>query len=254
MTEQGKADGEGTRPLAALRRLWKPSDAGFIEELTSPQRAALTVLIVHANGGVAWPSHNTISTATGFARSTIIQALGELTDMGIITRESDPPNPTRYTVQEVDRPGAGPSRRETVIVQEVDYDRPGAGHELLKELPKELDTSKPGFSATEMWTVWLEELGGKPPHPKLTDDRKTKLGLLWDEQLCGQDTPLACFRSILRAIKASGFHMSKRAFQLPESTFKNENSRDKWAIEARSNGRARGHNMTAAEVKAWAGD
>ena len=254
MTEQGKADGEGTRPLAALRRLWKPSDAGFIEELTSPQRAALTVLIVHANGGVAWPSHNTISTATGFARSTIIQALGELTDMGIITRESDPPNPTRYTVQEVDRPGAGPSRRETVTVQEVDYDRPGAGHELLKELPKELDTSKSKIDSDGMWSIWLEELGGEPPHPKLTGDRKKTLGLLWEEQLRDQDKPLACFRSILRAIKASEFHMSKRAYQLPESTFKNENSRDKWAIEGRANGTRRSRNMTAAEVKAWAGE
>ena len=254
MTEQGKADGEGTRPLAALRRLWKPSDAEFMEELTSPQRAALTVLIVHANGGVAWPSHNTISTATGFARSTIIQALGELTDMGIITRESDPPNPTRYTVQEVDRPGAGPSRRETVTVQEVDGDRPGAGHELLKELSKELDTSKSKAAITDMWRIWLEELGGKPPYPKLTDDRRKKLGLLWDEQLRDQDSPLACFRSILRAIKASEFHMSKRAYQLPESTFRDANKRDTWAIEARTNGRSGTHLMTAAEVEAWAAE
>ena len=138
-----------------------------------------------------------------------------------------------------------------MTVQEVDCDRPGAGHELLIELPKELDTSKPAVPVIDLWQVWVEELGGKPPHPKLTDDRKTKLGLLWDEQLHDQDNPLACFRSILRAIKASDFHMSKRAYQLPESTFKNENSRDKWAIEARTNGARRSIHMTAAEVQAW---
>ncbi len=105
-----------------------------------------------------------------------------------------------------------------------------------------------------MWRIWLEELGGKPPQPKLTDDRKKKLGLLWDEQLRDQENPLACFRSILRAIKASEFHMAKRAYQLPESTFRDANKRDTWAIEARANGRVSGHHMTAAEVEAWAAE
>ncbi len=251
MTEQGKSDDDGTRPLAAFRTVWKPSDADFLDELTSPQRAALSVLIVHANGGVAWPSHSTIAQATGFARSTIIQALGELTDMGIISRESDPPKPTRYTVQVLDRPGAGPSRRQTVTVQEVDCDRPGAGHELLIELPNELDTSKSKDAISDMWGIWLEELGGKPPHPTLTTDRKTKLGQLWEEQLRDQNNPLECFRGVLRAIKASEFHMSKRAWQLPESTFGNANKRDTWAIEAKTNGRANRTHMSAAEVEAW---
>ena len=106
MTDRDK-NGRAETPLDAFRMLWKPSDAGFLHDLTSPQRAVLTVLVVHANGGVAWPSHRTISKATGFGHSTVIQALGELVVMGLIARESDPPNPTRYTVQVLDRPGEG---------------------------------------------------------------------------------------------------------------------------------------------------
>ncbi len=229
MAKKDKNDRAET-PLDAFRMLWKPSDAGFLDELTSPQRAVLTVLIVHANGGVAWPSHKTISTATGFARSTVIQALRELAVLGFITREPDPPNPTRYTVQTLDRPGGGPSRRETVTVQQVDSDRPGAGHELSIELPKELDTSKSAPPIADLWQVWLDELGGKPPHPKLTDSRKKLLATLYREQLKDDLDPLARFRSICRAVLASDHHMSVRTYQLPESLFKNAERRERWYL------------------------
>ncbi len=107
MAEQEKHDGEGTQPLDAFRRLWKPSDEGFIEELTAQQRAVLAVLIVHANeDGVAWPSHATIARATGLGRSTVIRVLRELESLGAIIRTSNPPQSTRYTVPLWDRPAA----------------------------------------------------------------------------------------------------------------------------------------------------
>ncbi len=230
MTEKDET-GRAETPLDAFRMLWKPSDAGFLDELTSPQRAVLTVLIVHANGGVAWPSHKTISIATGFARSTVIQALGELVTMGLITREPDPPNPTRYTVQGPDRPGGGPSRRKTDTVQEVDSDRPGPGQELLIELSKELDTSKSAEPIADLWQVWVDELGGKPPHPKLTDTRRRKLEALYSEHLKDDPDPTARFRAICRAVLESDHHMSVRAYQMPESLFKNPERRERWYLE-----------------------
>ena len=63
--------------------------------------------------------------------------------------ETTLPNPTRYTVHVLDRPGDGPSRRQTVTVQEVDSDRPvdadgmnplKAAYLMLKDHPEYSNT------------------------------------------------------------------------------------------------------------------
>ena len=108
MADQGKSDGGGTWALATFRRLWKPSDAAFIEGLTTPQRAVLAVLVIHTNDdGVAWPSLTTIANASGLGRSTVVRALGQLESLGLVNRTSNPPQPTRYTVPFWDRPALG---------------------------------------------------------------------------------------------------------------------------------------------------
>jgi hypothetical protein len=43
---------------------------------------------------------------------------------------------------------------------------------------------------------------------------------------------LALFRSILRAVKRSEWHMSNRAYQMPESLFLSPERRDRWTQEA----------------------
>ena len=151
MVEQGSSNGEGARPLDAFRRLWKPSDDGFVDALTPPQRSVLSVLVIHANeDGLAWPSHTTIAKASGLGRSTVVRVLGQLVDNGAIIRTSRPPQSTRYTVSLWDGPAAGQSRSETETVPLRDFDRPAAGHELLKELPKELIHTY----ALDFETIW----------------------------------------------------------------------------------------------------
>jgi hypothetical protein len=90
-----------------------------------------------------------------------------------------------------------------------------------------------------LWGVWIEELGGNRPYPKLTATRSKKLRVLATEHLTETD-PLAQFRAILKAVKASEHHMSKREYQMPESLFRNEDRRDTWVNKAAAgNGQAK---------------
>lgn len=84
----------------------------------------------------------------------------------------------------------------------------------------------------EMWDIYISELGGKPPHCELTDERREKLAALYAEKLSRQPDPLDAFRRILQAVQHSDYHMTKRAFQMPESLFKNASRRDRWMQEA----------------------
>ena len=79
-----------------------------------------------------------------------------------------------------------------------------------------------------LWAVYIEELGGDPPHPRPTDSRRRVIGALYHEQLVHRPDPIAAFRETLRRVKASDFHMGKRDYQMPESLFRSEERRDKW--------------------------
>lgn len=84
----------------------------------------------------------------------------------------------------------------------------------------------------DAWAVFLEELGGNGRQPKLTDKRRKKLAALHEEQLAGSEDPVAEFRAIVRELKASDHHMSKRAYQMPESFLRNPERRERWTLEA----------------------
>ena len=107
----------------------------------------------------------------------------------------------------------------------------------------------------DLWQAWVEELGGKPPVPRLTAQRRRKLLALYREQLKARTDPVGFFRLILGAVKHSDHHMSKRDYQFPESLFSSEEKRDRWALKAgRNDSGPSKYHMTAAEVKEWAGE
>ena len=97
---------------------------------------------------------------------------------------------------------------------------------------KKTDTSKPDEPVIDLWGVWIEELGGTGRKPRLTPKRKQKIRELYREHLSEYDDPLTAFRNILRAVQRSDHHMSDRAYQMPESLFRNPERRDRWAQKA----------------------
>lgn len=88
----------------------------------------------------------------------------------------------------------------------------------------------------DAWQVYLEELGGDRRKPTLTETRRQKIAKLYREQLSGSDSPVADFRSILWAVKASDHHMSERAYQMPESFLRNPERRERWTLKALDGG------------------
>jgi hypothetical protein len=107
--------------------------------------------------------------------------------------------------------------------------------------------------ADALWAVYLEELSPKPPHPRLTDKRKSVLVALYDEQLSrnGSD-PLVLFRKVLKAVKGSAHHMGTRAYQLPESLFRSEERRESWTHRALA--KAKAPNRTPTVSRDWSVD
>ena len=99
--------------------------------------------------------------------------------------------------------------------------------------------------ANALWDIWLEELSPKPPHPKLTNSRQSVLVSLYNEQLSSNGSdPLVLFRRVLKAVKRSPHHMKTRAYQLPESLFRNEERREQWVHRAVAAATATPHTPT----------
>ena len=240
-------------------------------------------------GSQCFPSHRSLAERTGLSRRAVCAHLGLAVDLKWISRgrregasgQGWRRNEYRATLPKVLTQGKhvaeeGDEPDDIKVGNEVQHVTPEGGErgsarpaeggepddiKVGNQVPTNqsknqpnTNTSKSSAPVKDMWRIWLKELGGDPPQPKLDDERQKKLRLLWDEQLRDQDNPLTVFRKILHAIKASEFHMAKRAFQMPESTFRNANIRETWANEASTNSRPRSHHMTAAEVKEWAGE
>lgn len=124
------------------------------------------------------------------------------------------------------------SRRRNKIEQrssgvQTSLERSTNQSESESEQKKKLPTSK-------LWDIWIDELGGNPPQPRLTAKRRKLLEAVYTEHLSDEDDPLGAFRKILRAVKASDHHMSQRSYQMPESLFRNEERRDRWYTTSRN--------------------
>jgi hypothetical protein len=201
------------QPLDVHRAIWKRSDPAFLADLTTPERAVLSALAVHAGDAGCYPSHTTLVAGTGLARSTVIQTLMRLEGRRLITRVVNPPQPTRYTVHLMDRPANGPSTTRTKTVQLMDHNRPPNGHELLIELPKEL-TEPPADEVERVFQHWMERTG-RAASVRLTPKRRqvvrTRLKTFSADDLC---------RAIDGAA-GSEFHMSKPEYADLTSLFRN---------------------------------
>jgi len=130
-------------------------------------------------------------------------------------------------------------------------DRLRTDAEQMQHKSKAVESNKKETDA--LWAVWLEELSPKPPHPRLTEKRRTTLMALYTEQLSknGSD-PLALFRKVLRAVKGSSHHMKTRSYQLPESLFRSEERREQWTHRALA--KAKGDTTTSTVSRDWSVD
>lgn len=97
----------------------------------------------------------------------------------------------------------------------------------------------PGPPIEEMHDVWNDELGSSR-RLNLTEKRRTKYRLLFEEHLEEMDRPVVAFRAILRRVQMSDHHMSDRGYQMPESLFRNPESREAWIERTLSAARAGG--------------
>lgn len=109
----------------------------------------------------------------------------------------------------------------------------------MQDVDKEKETENTESARVRevLWPVYLDELGGNGRQPSLTDKRRKKIKALDEEQLPNDpDEAQEKFRQILKAVQDSDFHMSKRDYQYPDSLFRNEERRDKWAAKAENGG------------------
>jgi len=127
-------------------------------------------------------------------------------------------------------------------------DRLRTDAEQMQNKSKAVKSNKKETDA--LWAIWLELLSPKPPHPKLTEKRRTALMALYTEQLSknGSD-PLVLFRKVLKAVKGSSHHMATRAYQLPESLFRSEERRESWTHRALA--KAKGDPSTSTVSRDW---
>ena len=110
----------------------------------------------------------------------------------------------------------------------------GYGSTTGTEVEKEREKEEEREILDGLWSVFLEELGGASPQPRLTTERKKKLSALYREQLQQEQDAYASFRDVLLTVKQSEFHMSNRKYQMPESLFRNAERRDNWVTESKS--------------------
>ena len=127
-------------------------------------------------------------------------------------------------------------------------DRLRTDAEQMQHKSKAIESNKKETDA--LWGIYLEELSPKPPHPRLTEKRRSALMALYTEQLSknGSD-PLVLFRKVLRAVKGSSHHMATRAYQLPESLFRSEERRESWTHRALA--KAKGDPTTSTVSRDW---
>lgn len=239
-----------------LKYRWLDAVCSEAGPQSSTTRHVLMVLAKHMDpdGGNCYPATRLLAIETALTRQTVMIHLEVAEAAGWIERhergdgmawrrhqytpaipagvvsEADHATPKGGKRGSPPSPKGGKSDTERVV-SEADLSTPVS-------TPERKDTSKSVVSDVhhvgpkELWTIWLDHLGGNGRQPTLTDKRRKKLDALLDEQLTTDPDldPLKLFGAILEAVTASDHHMSERAYQMPESLFRNAERRERWTL------------------------
>jgi hypothetical protein len=225
-----------TDDLRDLRAVFSPET-----DMDAAERAVMGVLILHRNGqsGRTDPSVTTIAAEAGISRRTAMRALASLEGRSHIARDRRSGLRNRYVLHPTTSaiqspvPHGHQCQPDTGPVPPSHRTRATVAPERTKERAKERSLAE-----TELWPRYVKALDGS--HLHLTASRRDKLDALHAEQLKNAPDPLALFTAVLRAVRASEWHMKDRAYQMPESLFKNPERREQWAEKGRAllNGKA----------------
>lgn len=229
-------------------------------DLSAHERSVMVALILHRNGdtGRCDPSVPGLAQETGLSRWSVMRAITELEDRGMVETDKRRGIRTTYTLHPPTSSSLLPVADSNPLhtATEPVADSNGTSSSLLPERTKnELrtneGTSKPD-PVSDLWAAYVEDMDGG--RLTLTQGRRKVLRLLHHEQLQKQDDPVALFRKVLAAVKRSDHHMGNRAYQLPESLFRNPERRERWTLAALENGRGGRRDptmLTQAELKQW---
>jgi len=141
------------------------------------------------------------------------------------------------------------------LIEVVNYASRQAAQSYAKELASEPPVANGKGHAKELWSIWLEELSPKGPHPSLTTKRKQVLNALYDEHLAKADgEPSVLFRGIIHALKASEFHIAKRQYTMPESFLRSPERRESWYLRSLENQSQTKHKASVSLADIWRDD
>lgn len=238
-----------TDDLQDLRAFFDPE-----LQLSSHARVVAAVLVSRRNGetGRCDPSVSTMAEQTSISERQVYRALHELEAIGCITRNARPGRSTAYQIHPRPTPApqsgvTGSHGCQTVIAGVTD----GQGSPAAQSPKRTNERAKERRDVVnELWTVFVEEMDGQ--QLTLTKKRRKKLEALHAEQLEDDPDPPAALRRILQAVKSSEHHMSNRDYQMPESLFRNEERRERWALKAMEVVSVKSSaTMSAAELREW---
>lgn len=189
----------------------------------------------------AWPSKRTLSEDRGVAVRTIEAHLHDLREAGWVewTSKGSPSGTNLYAVHNTPREVSGSTPKDSSgsPPREVSGSTPrdsSGNREPIDRKPRDQDI--PGGSPApvrEMHEVFVDILGGDPPHPQPTEKRRELYRLMWTERLHGANKdPLQLWRKVCEAVRDSDYHKKKRDRQMPEFFLREEERRDTWVQEA----------------------
>lgn len=204
--------------------------------LDASERLVLTVLEMHRNKetGACYPSRPTIAAETGMTVTGVHNVLIRLEKKSVLERRTAAGKPTHYEIHFHRIPVKQVDPLNVVDpLNPVDATRQRGGGDPSTSLTRIEKEQQKNIAepVDEMWNVFKSTVLGTANY-SLTSGRKRCLRLFHTEQLRAEAEPMTLFQAVANAIKADSFIM-QNGHILPESVFRNQERRDRWATKAR---------------------